>query len=113
MTAVGLIVCHAAGDNLHHLLAAQLGRDPSFYMLAAACVMIPTVWLPDVKTLSYLGFAGVAGTLSVAATVGLLSKCPSPSELTDEIGCGTHHEACAPGTELRQCLVWRRCCSHF
>lgn len=38
-------------------------------MLAAACVMIPTVWLPDVKTLSYLGFAGVAGTLSVAATV--------------------------------------------
>ena len=61
-----------AGDNLHHLLAAQLGHDPSFYMLAAACVMIPTVWLPDVKTLSYLGFAGVAGTLSVAATVGLL-----------------------------------------
>jgi solute carrier family 32 (vesicular inhibitory amino acid transporter) len=40
-------------------------------MLAAACVMIPTVWLPNVKTLSYLGFAGVAGTLSVAATVGL------------------------------------------
>ncbi len=42
-------------------------------MLAAALVMIPTVWLPDVKTLSYLGFAGVAGTLSVAATVGSLN----------------------------------------
>jgi vesicular inhibitory amino acid transporter len=72
------------GDNLHHLLAAQLGRDPSFYMLAAACVMIPTVWLPDVKTLSYLGFAGVAGTLSVAATVlfTFLTKSYTPGATT-------------------------------
>lgn len=72
------------GDNLHHLLAAHLGRDPSFYMLASACVMIPTVWLPDVKTLSYLGFAGVAGTLSVAATVVFtyLTKSYAPGAAT-------------------------------
>ena len=33
----------SAGDNLHYLLAAQYGRDPSFYMMVAAAVMIPTV----------------------------------------------------------------------
>ncbi|KAG1674282.1 hypothetical protein FOA52_013471 [Chlamydomonas sp. UWO 241] len=31
-------------------------------MIAAACVMIPTVWLPNLKSLSYLGFMGVSAT---------------------------------------------------
>ncbi len=57
------------GDNLHHLLSTQYGRDPAFYMLCAAVATIPTVWLPDVKSLSYLGFAGVSAILTVVATV--------------------------------------------
>lgn len=57
------------GDNLHYLLAASLGHTAMFYMLVAAAVMIPTVWLPDLKALSYLGFAGVSATTAVVGTV--------------------------------------------
>ena len=38
-------------------------------MLLAALAMIPTVWLPDQKALSYLGFCGIAATLTVSAAV--------------------------------------------
>jgi len=57
------------GDNLHHLLASTFGRTPAFYMLVAAGAMIPTVWLPDLKALSYLGFLGVSATAAVTLTV--------------------------------------------
>ena len=50
-------------------------------MLLAALVMIPTVWLPDQKALSYLGFCGIAATLTVSAAVvfTFLSGAPAPS----------------------------------
>ena len=38
-------------------------------MLLAALVMIPTVWLPDLKTLSSLGVVGVTATLTVTAAI--------------------------------------------
>ncbi len=38
-------------------------------MLAAAAVMIPTVWLPSLKALSYLGVCGITATATVATTV--------------------------------------------
>ena len=57
------------GNNLHHLLASSFGRSPAFYTLIAAAAMIPTVWLPDLKALSYLGFAGVSATAAVTLTV--------------------------------------------
>ena len=41
-------------------------------MLAAAAVMIPTVWLPDLKALSYLGVCGITATATVATTVRIL-----------------------------------------
>lgn len=57
------------GDNLNHLLAATYGHSAMFYMMVAAAVMIPTVWLPDLKALSYLGFAGVSATAAVVGTI--------------------------------------------
>lgn len=38
-------------------------------MVLAALVMVPTVWLPDLKSLSYLGFAGITATSTVTAAV--------------------------------------------
>ncbi len=38
-------------------------------MVLAAAVMVPTVWLPDLKSLSYLGFAGITATFTVTAAV--------------------------------------------
>lgn len=38
-------------------------------MIAAACVMIPTMWLPNVTALSYLGFLGVIATITVVSSV--------------------------------------------
>lgn len=57
------------GDNLFQLLGTKLLSSPAAYMLAAACVMIPTVWLPDLKALSYLGFMGVSATCTCLAAV--------------------------------------------
>lgn len=45
--------------------------SPAAYMLAAAAVMIPTVWLPDLSALSTLGFVGVSATCTVTATVSV------------------------------------------
>ena len=57
------------GDNLFQLLGPRFAPDSATYMLLAAMVMIPTVWLPDLKTLSGLGVVGVAATLTVTAAV--------------------------------------------
>lgn len=38
-------------------------------MLLAAGAMLPTVWLPDLKALSYLGFLGVGATITVLGAV--------------------------------------------
>ena len=57
------------GDNLFQLLGPRFAPDTATYMLLAAMVMIPTVWLPDLKTLSGLGVVGVAATLTVTAAV--------------------------------------------
>ena len=61
----------AQGDNLFKLFGATSWlTSSSMYMLLAACMMIPTVWLPDLKTLSVLGAAGVTATCTVSAAVG-------------------------------------------
>ena len=59
----------AQGDNLFQLLGPRYAPDAATYMLLAALVMIPTVWLPDLKALSGLGVVGVAATLTVTAAV--------------------------------------------
>ena len=66
------------GDNMFNLfgtnLMGGLFSSPAAYMLAAAAIMIPTVWLPDLSALSTLGFVGVSATCTVTATVS--SCCP-------------------------------------
>ena len=57
------------GDNLFQLLGPRYAPDSAAYMLLAALVMIPTVWLPDLKTLSSLGVVGVSATLTVTAAI--------------------------------------------
>ena len=57
------------GDNLFQLLGPRYAPDAATYMLLAALVMIPTVWLPDLKALSGLGVVGVAATLTVTAAI--------------------------------------------
>ncbi|KXZ56682.1 hypothetical protein GPECTOR_1g614 [Gonium pectorale] len=58
------------GDNMFKLFGAtSLASSPAMYMLLAAAVMIPTVWLPDLKSLSFLGAAGVTATCTVSAAV--------------------------------------------
>lgn len=58
------------GDNLFKLFGATgLASSPAAYMLLAAAIMIPTVWLPDLKALSFLGAAGVTATCTVSAAV--------------------------------------------
>jgi hypothetical protein len=49
--------------------ANSLASNSSMYMLLAAAIMIPTVWLPDLKALSVLGAAGVTATCTVSAAV--------------------------------------------
>ena len=80
--------CCTQGDNLFQLLGARFAPDPTGYMLLAALVMIPTVWLPDQKALSYLGFCGIAATLTVSAAVvfTFLSGAPAPS-LAARLSC--------------------------
>jgi len=58
------------GENMFKLLGTRLAPSADVYILIAAACMIPTVWLPDLKALSFLGVFGFAATLTVAATVG-------------------------------------------
>eukprot|EP00873_Tetraselmis_striata_P016271 jgi/Tetstr1/436535/TSEL_025360.t1 len=57
------------GDNLMNLLGAKVFAAKKAAMFAAAAVIIPTVWLPNVTALSYLGFLGVLATGAVVGTV--------------------------------------------
>jgi vesicular inhibitory amino acid transporter len=55
---------------MHNLFGANaMLSSPSAYMLLAAALMIPTVWLPDLRALSALGFVGVTATCTVVSTV--------------------------------------------
>lgn len=57
------------GDNLFQLMGTRWAPSSGAYMVLAAAIMVPTVWLPDLKSLSYLGFAGITATLTVTAAV--------------------------------------------
>lgn len=72
------------GDNLFQLLGTRYAPNSATYMLMAALVMIPTVWLPDLKALSALGIVGVAATLTVTAAIAytLISGIPSNRPLS-------------------------------
>ncbi len=52
------------------LFGTKLAPSADIYILIAAACMIPTVWLPDLKALSFLGVFGFGATLTVAGTVG-------------------------------------------
>ncbi len=55
---------------MYNIFGVQsLLSSPAAYMLAAACLMIPTVWLPDLTALSKLGVVGVTATATVTASV--------------------------------------------
>jgi hypothetical protein len=58
------------GDNLFSLCGVQsFASNAATWMLAAAALMIPTVWLPDLKALSGLGLVGVTATCTVTCAV--------------------------------------------
>ena len=57
------------GDNMFQLFGTRLASSQGAYILIAAALMIPTMWLPDVKALSFLGIFGFGATLTVMATV--------------------------------------------
>lgn len=57
------------GDNLLNLLGTEVFATKKLAMITAAAAMIPTVWLPNVTALSYLGFLGVFATAAVVGTV--------------------------------------------
>ncbi|PNW85026.1 hypothetical protein CHLRE_03g168550v5 [Chlamydomonas reinhardtii] len=74
------------GDNMFKLFgASSLASNASTYQLLAAALMIPTVWLPDLKALSFLGAAGVTATCTVSAAVAytFLSGSFAPGAPTD------------------------------
>eukprot|EP00798_Chlamydomonas_sp_ICE-L_P003467 gene3467-13527_t len=57
------------GDNMFNLLGTALAKTQAEYMLLGALLMIPTVWLPDLRALSFLGVFGLGATLIVATAV--------------------------------------------
>lgn len=57
------------GDNMFSLFGTKLLSSASHYMFLAAALMIPTVWLPNLSSLSFLGFFGVCATGTVVASV--------------------------------------------
>ena len=74
------------GDNAFNLFGAtSVLPNAGAYMLAAACLMIPTVWLPNLSALSILGVFGVTATCTVTASVlyTLLSGSFVPGAITD------------------------------
>lgn len=54
------------------LLGTKLAANASQYMFLAAALMIPTVWLPNLSALSFLGFFGVAATSTVVVSVSAM-----------------------------------------
>ena len=61
-------------DNMFSLLGRVLGMTRLDFLAVAALIMIPTVWLPNVSYLSFLGVFGVAATLSVTASVSFMEQ---------------------------------------
>lgn len=51
------------------LFGTKFAQSASQYMLLAAALMIPTVWLPDLSALSFLGVFGVGATTAVVCSV--------------------------------------------
>jgi vesicular inhibitory amino acid transporter len=56
-------------DNMFNLFGSKLGLSPPQFMAIAAAIMIPTVWLPNLSSLSFLGVFGVAATTTVVSSV--------------------------------------------
>jgi solute carrier family 32 (vesicular inhibitory amino acid transporter) len=56
------------------LLGGLLANNASQYMLIAAALMIPTVWMPNLSALSFLGVFGVMATCTVVASVSFLRQ---------------------------------------
>lgn len=54
---------------MFNLFGSALGLSPQHFLAIAAALMIPTVWLPNLSALSFLGVFGVAATTSVVASV--------------------------------------------
>jgi len=79
------------GDNMFSLLGKKLAENASQYMFIAAAIMIPTVWLPDLRSLSFLGVFGVTATCTVVASVAytLLTGNFAPGAPTDVALWGT------------------------
>lgn len=79
------------GDNLLYLFGPSFLPDSAAYMLAAAVAMIPTVWLPDLKSLAVLGVCGIAATTTVSATVfyTLISGSYAPGAVTTLVNLQT------------------------
>jgi len=73
------------GDNMFSLLGTKLASTAKAYMLLAAAIMIPTVWLPDLRALSFLGVFGVAATFSVGCSIAytLFTGSFPPGAVTD------------------------------
>lgn len=64
-----MMYASAQGDNMFSLFGAKFAQSAHQYMLLAAAIMIPTVWLPNLSALSFLGVFGVGATASVLASV--------------------------------------------
>lgn len=69
-------------DNLWNLLGTRVANNAANCIFVAACLVVPTVWAPNVKSLSILGFFGFAATLTVTSVLAftLLTGAP-PSAL--------------------------------
>lgn len=85
------------GDNLFQLLGTKLAQNSGAYMVLAAAFMVPTVWLPDLKSLSYLGFVGISATLIVTATVAFTLLTGAAALRSSCAGCDfVRRSICAP-----------------
>jgi vesicular inhibitory amino acid transporter len=54
---------------MFNLFGTALNLSPPYFLAIAAALMIPTVWLPNLSALSFLGIFGVAATTTVVASV--------------------------------------------
>lgn len=57
------------GDNLWNLLGSRIAADASAAVVVASALVVPTVWAPNVASLSFLGLCGFAATLTVSAVL--------------------------------------------
>ena len=97
------------GDNLFQLLGTRLAPDAGAYMLMAACVMLPTVWLPDLKALSYLGYFGVGATITVLCAVAYTFLSGSPASATHMWHCSRECLLALVGSRPSACRCTQVC----